>query len=48
MPTGLIERGMASFVVFDNYKVDVNVGNKSVSLELWDTAGMRQRRVSHV
>ena len=25
--------------VFDNYKVEVSIGDKSASLELWDTAG---------
>ena len=28
------------FVVFDNYKVEINAGDSTVSLELWDTAGL--------
>ena len=26
-------------LVFDNYRVELYVGNKTTSLELWDTSG---------
>ena len=38
IPTGT--QGVVLLIlVFDNYKVEVSIGEKSVSLELWDTAG---------
>ena len=27
------------FLVFDNYRVELYIGNKTTSLELWDTSG---------
>ena len=39
VPTGILWVNRSSFLVFDNYRVEVSIGNKTASLELWDTAG---------
>lgn len=38
IPTGTYG-AVPLILVFDNYKVEVSIGDKSASLELWDTAG---------
>ena len=39
VPTGILWVNRSSFLVFDNYRVEVSIGNKTASLELGDTAG---------
>ena len=39
VPSGICMRNCVLRIVFDNYKVNVKRGKKTVWLELWDTSG---------
>lgn len=39
VPTSNLFLDFCLFAVFDNYRVELFIGNKTASLELWDTSG---------
>lgn len=39
VPSGISIRDCDLWIVFDNCKVNVKIGKKTVYMELWDTSG---------